>query len=241
MDTILSILMIVYIVWCKSRCFAAMKYYNDSAVSPCSYTIMVQNLAKNTNEKEIKDFFENVTKSTVAKINFAYDISEYKTDFKRKLGICSNLKQLELQLTELETKNLLSQDDKVKRLDLITRKINDLLQDKLMLEEKLHYFMENCDNNKDKFTGTVFISFDSQHALKVLLDNWGVTWLKNLKFLLFGKWLNPYLQFGSNSLLIHAAPDPSDLIWENLHFSFFKDLFNNLLMFFCAFFILVLR
>lgn len=36
----------------------------------------------------------------------------------------------------------------------------------------------------------------------------------------------PYLRFRGHTILVQEAPDPTDLIWENLSFSLWRDLFN---------------
>ena len=51
--------------------------------------------------------------------------------------------------------------------------------------------------------------------------------------------MKPYLDFKGKTILIHRAPDPSDLFWENLSFSYWRTFLNYLLLYFLAILILV--
>ncbi len=49
---------------------------------------------------------------------------------------------------------------------------------------------------------------------------------------------NPYLLFKGNTMIISKAPAPTDILWENLNFSFWRIYINNTLMFFASIVIL---
>ena len=71
----------------KSKIFKKIESYNNGYVSISNYTIMVSNLESSLTEKEIKEYFEKITKYRVLKINFAYDIHEYMANFKKKIKL----------------------------------------------------------------------------------------------------------------------------------------------------------
>ena len=53
---------------------------------------MVLNIPSNTEENELKDYFENMTKSKVVKINLAFNVNEFSSLFNSKLDCQNTLK-----------------------------------------------------------------------------------------------------------------------------------------------------
>lgn len=238
MDTIISLLMVICVLYAKNKCFKAMKRYNERALSPAHYTIMVQNFPKNATAREIEEYFMDLTKSQVFSINMAYNIAEYKKCFNRKLKLCS-------QIFSLTRKKDVNHEERAEmaRVLLERGRIDKKLEEFLISCEPDEYPKSMANRPSDRlrpeikeFTGTAFITFNDQAPIKVLLENWGVTYFRTMKFLLFGeRWkMNPYLKYKNNTLLIHHAPDPSDIIWENLDFSFWRNFHNNIIMYFLA-------
>ena len=252
LSTLVSILMLIFMFYIKPKFFEAMKHYNDTVVSITSYTIMVQNLPKEASKEEVCDYFFNLTKQKIVKINFAYNIEKYKDNFNRKLRNCSKITENneKLQMFKgIEANKELNSDLNKGLIDLdieetvcaLQQETEDLIQENSEIEEKLQEFERLCEGSQSpEFTGTAFVTFKSQLPVKVLVDQWGVTYMKNIQFLLFGRCSNPYLRFKKKTILIHTAPDPTDLIWENLDFSFMRDFFNYILLYFVSALILVL-
>lgn len=252
LSTLVSIVMLVFMFCIKPKFFEAMKHYNDTVVSISSYTIMVQNLPKDITKEEIVEYFYNLTKQKIIKVNFAYNVEKYQENFNRKLRNCSRITENQEKLViykGMEANKDNHQDINKGLIDLdiedticqLQQETEDLLQENIELEEKLQEFERNCEESQSsEFTGTAFVTFNSQLPVKVLIDQWGVTYLKNIQFLLFGRCSNPYLRFRKKTIQIHTAPDPTDLIWENLDFSFVRDFFNYILLYFVSGMILVL-
>ena len=231
LDTIFSIFLIIFMLFIKSQCFEAIKLYNDNALSPSFYTLMVQNLPRNTTRKEIYEYFKELIQKDIIKVNMAFDISRFKALFKRKLKISSEIKGFYDNLQE----GLDHQDP------YIMKRIDDLESENSKIEDQLAQYQSMCEeSNPENFTGTAFITFKSQASVRILIDQWGVSFLRNLEFVFFGKWSNPYLKFGNNTVLVHEAPDPTDLIWENLSFSICRDIFNYTFLYLLSGLILVL-
>ena len=252
LSTLVSIVMLIFMFYIKPKLFEAMKHYNDTVVSISSYTIMVQNLPKDASKEEVSSYFSTLTKQKIQKVNFAYNVEKYQGNFNAKLRNCSKIKENNeklLMYKGIEANKEIQQDLNKGLIDLdfeetvcaILQETEDLIQENAELEEKLEEFEKLCEGSQSQeFTGTAFVTFDSQLPVKVLVDQWGVTYMKNIQFLLFGKCSNPYLRFKKKSILIHTAPDPTDLIWENLDFSFFRDFFNYILLYFVSGLILCL-
>lgn len=48
--------------------------YNDNFISPSHYTLCIKNLPLDTTKEELKNYFEDLTKDKVIKVNLAYDL-----------------------------------------------------------------------------------------------------------------------------------------------------------------------
>lgn len=254
LSTIVSILMLVFMFYIKPWFFEAMKHFNDTVASVTSYTIMVQNLPKDVSKEEVSSYFANLTKQRVMKVNFAYNVEQYQENFNRKLRNCSKIQenqekiqmyqgiQLRKEASDQEDLNKgLIQMDFEEIVLTLQHETENLLRENQELDEALQRFELLCEGSQSpEFTGTAFVTFNSQLPVKVLKDQWGVTYKRNLQFLLLGRWSNPYLRFKKRTVLIHTAPDPTDIIWENLDFSFARDFFNYILLYFVSAIILVL-
>jgi len=74
--------------------------------------------------------------------------------------------------------------------------------------------------------------------VKVLTDQWGVRQYKHLMYIVLGNRYSGYLKCNQQVLLIHNAPDPTDVQWHNLKYDFWVIIFNYILLYFYAFAIL---
>lgn len=160
-DTIFSIMLIILMVFIKSRCFEAIKLYNDNSLSPSSYTLMVRNLPRESKREEIYSYFRELIQKDISKVNMAFDVRDYNDLFKRRLKISSELKGLYYRLQEEGENGVINE---VKRLEEEDKRIG----------EELKGVERDCEEgNKEKFTGTAFVTFRSQTSARILIDQWG--------------------------------------------------------------------
>lgn len=98
-------------------------------------------------------------------------------------------------------------------------------------------YEHECDPLKcsSKFSGTAFISFELQSTVNEILKKHGATNLRTLRYIFCKCFKPPYLKYKNNVIIIKRAPSPSDVIWENLQFSFRKFIINNTIMVFISF------
>lgn len=230
-DTLISVFLIISMFILKNRIFHQIQQYNDSTMNPRDFTIMAQNLPNNVTHEELKEYFQNLVRKEVIKVNFAYDISEYKQSFKKKLKICKQIKKLEIELEVLEEISPVrwKNDD----ISTIQKKI-EVLENEI---DQLDLLLENHEKNPEstcKFVGTAFITFNSQVPVRILLEQWGCTLFRNIEFILLRNWRSPYLKLKGKTVLIHEAPDPTDLIWSNLDFSVIRDVLNYTVLYFLS-------
>jgi len=71
-NTIVSLLIFFFIVWYKPKIYQTLKEYNDEIPSISSYSIMVRNLPKTAKKEEVVNYFVNLLKYPVVKVNFTY-------------------------------------------------------------------------------------------------------------------------------------------------------------------------
>ena len=242
LDTLFALVLIGFMLGVKTRCFAAIKDFNDKAVSARDYTIMVQNLPKNTKKSEIIAYFKELVQKEIVKVNLAYDLREYNAMFKRKLKVVSQLKSLNMDSPEFELESFGKPQKKQVNLGFGgTTEYAALEAENQKLELQLNDFEAKCEReNSELFTGTAFITFKSQTTVRVLIEQWGVSLFKTLEYVFLEKFAEPYLRFKQQTILIHEAPDPTDVIWENLRFSMLRTVLNHSLLYILTAGILVL-
>ena len=140
------------------------------------------------------------------------------------------------------------------------KKISEIEKEKQKLEEKLKTIIKNTDNlTEDNFSGVVFIIFNSMKEKDKFLEHHNKNLLKtiinsisNLKYYLFYRCINTseIVEFYfKNNISIEEAPEPEDIIYENLEFSktqrllriFLSYIISIILIAICFFFILYLN
>ena len=106
---------------------------------------MVRNLPKNSSIDEVQDYFEDLAKVKVVKINFAYKINKYKSLFNKKIKI-----------SKLIAKNHENQE-----------KLNELKKINKELDADMNNFEDDClkKEKSENFSGTAFVSFQNQMVI----------------------------------------------------------------------------
>lgn len=64
-----------------------MKKYNDEYKSVKDYSILVRNLPVHFNEFDVQQYFENLIKCKVIKVNLVYDIGYYNSIKQNKIKL----------------------------------------------------------------------------------------------------------------------------------------------------------
>lgn len=111
------------------------------------------------------------------------------------------------------------------------KKMGILEQSHDIFKIRLEKFLRMTENQEqDTFTGTVFITFNLEQYVQLFLNQYGFSFWRQIQYFFF-RWIkNPYMQCQGNSLIIKQANNPADIIWRNLHFTFFRYGLNNSLM-----------
>ncbi|CAD8188436.1 unnamed protein product [Paramecium octaurelia] len=186
---------------------------DESQLTPSDYTIMVTNIPKTLNVNyrwELTNLFQNYAVSdnnfqiTVTKVVLVYNITEILTE-EAKIQTTLQKKKISLQTSNM---NYDSQDVRDCEIEIETsqKRIKDL-QDE--------YFWTNR-----QFSGIAFVSFESEKMKDLVLSQNTHTLFDKVKtFLYSGK--TPgldemELQWQSQKLFLEQAPEPNDILWDNL-------------------------
>ena len=119
-------------------------------------------------------------------------------------------------------------------------KISELENKKQLLENKLKEFLSDTENlTKDNFSGVVFIIFNSMKEKDLFLESKQknaimsiIQFISNLKYFLCSCCVNESKKrefFLKYNISLDTAPEPEDIIYENLEFSWIQRLFRAFL------------
>ena len=197
-------------------------------VSPSDYTIIIQKLPPGKyNEKDIERLIldkiptssENNANVVIKKIVMGYHIAPFVQN-------CRSLNEIEAKIRKAK---LYEQNH-----GKLPEKINlaELEQSCLDLKQKLEEYKNQINDEKsitDKTCGDVFVTFSTQGTTKEIVDRYEFSSLQKY-FNYFkqccccDKSINDNkLHFRGELLYVQRAPEPNDVVWENLGFSnFFK-------------------
>lgn len=104
------------------------------------------------------------------------------------------------------------------------------IPEKIIIVEQKIFDLKNKYKRGEKLIGTAFVTFSSQLPVKTLLKEFGVSTIRNLQFIFLNFIFHPYLKIKDRYILIQQPPDPTEIIWENLHMNYFIILRNYILL-----------
>ena len=130
-------------------------------------------------------------------------------------------------------------------------KISEKEKEKHELEEKVKNIMNEMENlSEENFSGVVFVIFNSMKEKDKFLESYNknlimtiITSISNLKYYLFYCCINPVKReeyFIKYNLSIEEAPEPEDIIYENLEFSWIQRLLRIILVYIISFILIAL-
>ncbi|EAS01331.2 transmembrane protein, putative (macronuclear) [Tetrahymena thermophila SB210] len=232
-DLLTSLILMAAVIVIKPQIANNINDINIGFIDPASFTIAMKNLPQNTKKEDIENFFKPVLKRSkdqpkIEKINFAYSVDQYFAAFNSKISCITQINKINLKLND----NFCEESKKPKLRQQLEYQQNLLKQH----EEQLEKFSKECEKEgyTENFTGTAFVTFNTQKIIKPILSEWGNSTRRSLQNFLFGCFQSPYQDFKGNKLIITKAPTPTDILWDNQKFSFFRTYLNNSLMIFVA-------
>jgi hypothetical protein len=221
-------------------------------ITPSDYALMITHLPQDTKHKDtlISEYL-TITKNDIQEIkpkeiNMTYKISDYiktKNDF---LEIRKKIKQAEFSARRDPTVKLVLNIDSLRKKQMeLAKKLND-------------YFLHLENPEKKLFTGIVFATFNTSAEYEAFLDEFPQSGIKYIllsiqfffyKVICFNCCDKKKVHKLQNKLLLGVtpAPEPSDILWENLEVSYCKRVVRTFLcfiitiLFLCASFGIVLQ
>ena len=123
--------------------------------------------------------------------------------------------------------------------------LSDILKEKKELELKLKELLEQTENlSQENFSGVVFVTFNKIGEVDKIMapypKNLIMTifkWIRNLKYFLCCCCVSKNerdLFFLKRNIVVDIAPEPEDVIFENLQYSAFERFFRTLLVYFLS-------
>ena len=185
-----------------------------NTVTPSDYTIQVTNLPRtDLHTQDLVDFLATGSRPDgkpcrIVKVNLAYQISPF-------LEACRHLSEVKERLAELRL--LQSQDrDSRKKVLCIPCKSESVEQYEVMAQDHKAIVAQLEADVTQQFTGIAFVTYAEDENAKAAKSTFrkAKTDCRSL--------LCPFLSsperssYRGQQLILKSAPDPSDLIWENL-------------------------
>ena len=131
-----------------------------------------------------------------------------------------------------------------------SQNFTDIQKEIKKLENELKALLEQTENlTKENFSGVVFVTFDNMGEVERIMAPYPknllmtiFVWIKNLKYFLCCCCVDKSerdLFFLKRNVAVDVAPEPEDVIFENLQYSAFQRLFRTLLVYFLSIIIIL--
>ena len=218
---IAMILILISYYWLRTWLIQQENVIDEMMTTPSDYTVRIQGLKRRFDKEKLKEFLKNNGRSDgqiaqVVKMNIPIDISEYVTVVRDVNAIRSKLTYIERYVNERGTvpthccRTLDKQD--------LERKLEKLTQKLVKIEEKY----ASPDQKSSLALGEVFVTFQTQGDVTAVIENLSGDTITRFLRRLFGSGSFDSLLFERRPLNGKRAPEPSDIIWENLGAGFLK-------------------
>lgn len=176
--------------------------------TPADYTIAIKNLPNNIEieflEIKLKEYFAKINTITpyqIQNINFCYDLTERAKLFK-------SYEELLKKKTKLVKKKPLNFEQELEKIET----------EIVFKEEEMRNYDLNLQKNKLQFCGIAFVTFNTQKEKREILEKSRLTWIDRIK-IFFNKDVNlerGFLFHGSR-LIVESAPQPNEILFNNLN------------------------
>eukprot|EP00357_Protocruzia_adherens_P031247 CAMPEP_0115022088 /NCGR_PEP_ID=MMETSP0216-20121206/31305_1 /TAXON_ID=223996 /ORGANISM="Protocruzia adherens, Strain Boccale" /LENGTH=1152 /DNA_ID=CAMNT_0002394631 /DNA_START=120 /DNA_END=3578 /DNA_ORIENTATION=- len=193
---------------------------DQKVLTAADYTIWVRNLPADTNKEEIEEFFKKYGKVhglvEIVKTNLAYDFGDFAELIKEKEAIASKKQQVQMYMDENDGKR---PEFKTwygrKRPYPHPSEYEKTLKE---LEKKIDWCKEQMVDENPKLVGHAFVTMRLQTDAEQTHQLWSVSIFTKLWYIILSKCCGSQqtFQFKGRILSAERAPEPSDVMWENL-------------------------
>ena len=238
----------------------SLDYYEDYCLS--------KKIIINDEKEKFNDFVKflknkiiyNKKKSeNIYDINFCYKLKEFKKLVKEEQKI--NYKLLQIVNNSKQKKVNIKNDlygEKRRYFEIICccackkgPSIKSLLKKRELNKTKLNYFLENSKIlTKSNFAGSIFLTFNTIQQKEEYYNMYPhyfiekiIVFLKESKFYLCCCCINEKSKrnfFRRKNIKVLSAPEPEDVIWENIEYDFWFRFKRGLIIYFISFLLLLI-
>jgi hypothetical protein len=223
LHVVVMILMLISYFWLRGYLRRKDEEIDLFITTPSDYTIWVKNLPLDINEQEIKDFFSNNTVPgttvEIIKVNFPYDIREFveatreRNAIKEQLAVIKEYKRENPGSTELPKKSFLCFKRQMESEESLRKR-------KAIYTEKLNKFNNDIAPGvgRDLQIGQAFVTYKHQGDARIAAERFG----QNVIYRLLARCCSVRnrnqgsLLFKKKLITATMAPEPTDILWENL-------------------------
>lgn len=187
-------------------------------VTPSDYTVMLSGLDNMTyNEQVIADFCnmqrEHGLQIEVKKVSITQNIQELTDLHRKRAKLIHERRKLE---SKLHAKSLGlfgdSEDVKEEKIEEIDRELEGLESQLESLEAR---YLSGSDNLQD-LSGVVFVSFSTERQAWHMIKKWKMPWYKSIIARLCCCNCFSEYSFEDRIISVKRAPEPTDILFENL-------------------------
>ena len=178
-------------------------------VRPGHFAVWVKNLKPDFDCAELEEFLENkgtgeTQKAQIYTINIAYDLDIYLATILRLIDLHEQLLSLQAakgSILHLETAE-------------VARTQAEITEEEAKLKAEQRLFRIGC---KDRQVGQAFVTFKRQTEARKVSKRWGKTNLQLFcRYLAHNVCRSRSQDFVDSYFIARLAPEPSDILWENL-------------------------
>ncbi|CAD8062591.1 unnamed protein product [Paramecium sonneborni] len=220
LDLISTIVIIGFTIYYRRWMNLTAIEVDNSVVTISDYSIQVSNLPLNATEQEIKDFFSKIEKKGVdkqleiQKICLGYNIQEYTNLVNEKLT------------KEIQISNLIALEQAANLKDKLQKQV--LEQEIAAINKQIDNFLSAFDQ-KFQFSGVAFITFNTSQEAQECRKFHNQTKIQLLFHQLYYcfKRKRQLIKFKGKTPYVVRAPEPGDIMWENLGEKPWKQISNQ--------------
>ena len=201
--------------------------------TPEDFSLIISNIQTGFADTEHhRNVYLQVNGISPVEINMTYKLSKFFSLEKEKFKLKSEIKQKE-ELLEQNTKTCFNNPETTKiQIEKLRKKHKDITF-------QLSEIMKNINNSQEQFSGTIIAIFDTIADADDYLSHFPQNYWEKSKCLLFfflnkvfcSCFANKKYSFeNKNKLVVRRAPEPIDIIWENLEFTINQRLIREIII-----------
>jgi hypothetical protein len=225
------VLNLMFCIYIRIKILRTDRKLDEQTIKPSDFWVMISNIPKETTLIELDEYLKETFQATkIEKVIFSYEIYEIVENIRKKQKLKNLIEQKIRSNENIEKSKETSQQKRPNRYLFCWWKKHDSSLGEL--EEKLKIAEDNISNYKGKlgtnvraypFTGIAFVIFNHQSDVTKVIQHYKISRINRIfRFIAYKIWrwrkiIQGDQYFGANRLYAHRAPEPTDILWENLN------------------------